>query len=131
MPLAPGTGVRQFNVYNPGTECCGLSLKLSGRVSNPVMFLNETNGTQCIIRSLPTNNLILSVDGDTGMCMVLYNILATTGEPAFAYHDRGFIRLETELNNIRIMEQNASGNWQAPSTLVLNTINIDYKPRIL
>jgi len=131
MPAAPTTLGQYFNVYNPGTEPCGMNLRISGSVNNPIMFLNETNTTRCIIRSLPTSNVILDIDADIGMSKVFASAQATTGEVAFAYHDRGFVRLEPGMNSIRIMEQNASGNWQARYSLSINSISVDYRPRIL
>ena len=131
MPAAPTTSGTSFNVYNPGTEPCGLDIRISGSTSNPIMFQNETNSTRCIIRDLPTNNVILDLDGDTGLSQVFINAAATTGEIAFSYHDRGFVRLEPGMNTIRILEQNASGNWGARSSLSLNSISVDYQPRVL
>lgn len=131
MPAAPTTSDVTFQVYNPGTEECGMSMKLVGTCDHPIEFLNETNRTRCIIRELPSNNLILEIDGDTGNFRVRLNDAATTYDNGFAYHDRGIVRLDPLMNSIRIMEQNDNGGWTAPSTLNLSRIEVDYRPRIL
>ena len=131
MPAAPTTSGTSFNVYNPGTEPCGLVLRLSGSTSNPIMFQNDENATRCILSDLPSNNLILEVDGDHGVCKTYISAMATEGEISFAYHDRGYVRLEPGMNTIYILEQNASGNWGARSSLSLNSISVDYQPRLL
>ena len=131
MPAAPTISSTGFNVYNPGTEVCGLSIKLSGSASNPIRFFNSTNKTQCVFSSLPANGLIVDIDGDTGFVKTYAGLTPNTYENGFAYHDHGVVRLESGLNTISIEEQNAQGNWVTPSTLSLESIIIDYKPRLL
>ena len=131
MPPAPTTSSRSFTVYNPGTEDCGLTLKLAGSASNPIEFLNTTNKTRCIIRAFPTNGLILDINGDTGKVKTYVSTSPNMYDNGYAYHDRGHIRLDPGSNAISIMEQNASGNWVTPTTLSLSSIAIDYSPRIL
>ena len=137
MPAAPTTASRTFSVYNPGREACGLTIKLSGSTSNPIEFLNETNSTRCIIRQLPTNNLILDLNGDSGVIKVYVQSGSgshsnpTNYDYGYAYHDRGMVRLDPGMNSIRIMEKNSSGSWVTPTTLNLTSISIDYSPRIL
>lgn len=89
MPALPTTSSTTFNIYNPGTECCGLSIEVSGSTSNPFRFFNETNGTMCIFGSLPTSNLHVRIDGDTG-----YVSMAANGSNGYAYHDKGVVRIE-------------------------------------
>ena len=131
MPAAPTTSSRTFDVYNPGREACGLQIIVSGTVSNPIEFLNETNKTRCIIQSLPTSNLRLDINGDTGVIKTYVAGQEAYADRGYAYHDRGFVRLEPGTNSIRIMEQNSSGNWVTPTTLSLTSIGVDYAPRIL
>ena len=88
MPSAPSTSSTTFNVYNPGTEDCGLIIDIKGSATNPIRFYNNANKTQCVIGSLPAGNLRLTLDGDTG-----YVSVGNNGENGFAYHDRGFVRL--------------------------------------
>lgn len=131
MPAAPATTATSFEVYNPGTEQCGLSLKLVGSTDNPIEFLNETNGTRCILRDLPSSGLILEVDGNTGKLRVRLNDVTEEYDNGFAYHDHGIVRLEPMGNTIRILEQTESGGWSGRNTLNLTRLEIDYSPRIL
>ena len=207
MPQLPTTASRSFSVYNAGTEPCGLTIRLSGTCSRPIRFINDHNGTCCVISSLPVNNAILDIDGDTGM-VTTYASGSSSRENGFAYHDYGIIKLDpcqrfgnvqytavengtgytitpedfivTEdilggsavlspttrsgritsvdenanafvcasvtgtgtlnltgkmsirvFNYIHIQEKNNSGNWITPTTLSLNSIEIDYKPSLL
>lgn len=131
MPAAPTTASRTFNVYNPGREVCGLNIQMSGTVSNPVEFLNETNGSRCIIQRLPTNNLVLDIDSDYATIYTHPAGTAANSELGYVYHDRGYVSLNPGTNSIRIMEQNNSGSWVTPTTLQLTSLSIDYRPRIL
>lgn len=131
MPAAPTTSGSRFDVYNPGREVCGLTIRLRGTTSNPIMFINTDNDTSCVIRTLPTSNLTLDIDGDTGMVKVYQGIYANAYESGFAYHDRGIVRLNPGLNTINILERNNSGGWSSRNTLSLTYIEIDYQPRIL
>ena len=126
MPAAPTTSSRTFNVYNPGREVCGLSMYLSGSTSNPIEFLNSTNGSRCIIQSLPRTSLVLDINAETGMITT-----HTNGSTANAYHDRGYLSLNPGLNQIQILEKNSAGSWVTPTTLTLTRIGIDYAPRVL
>ncbi len=92
MPAAPTTSDTSFDIYNPGTEVCGLSIEVSGTTSNPFRFFNNTNGTFCEFNSLPSG-LRLAINGDTGYVDVH---LANTSlrENGFAYHNKGVVRLE-------------------------------------
>ena len=130
MPESPSVLDRTFNVYNPGRETCGLSLKLSGSVSNPIEFLNTTNKTRCIINDLPPQGLNLEVDGDTGKVMVYTQSSKPVKELAYSYHDRGIVRLEPGMNTINILEKN-NNSWVTPTSLSLSRIEIDYAPRVL
>ena len=92
MPSAPSTSSTTFDVYNPGTEECGLSIELSGSASNPVRFYNNANGTQCVIGSFPTSNIHLKINGDTG-----YVSVGAYDENGYAYHDKGFVKLSPNI----------------------------------
>lgn len=131
MPAAPTTSSRTFNVYNPGREVCGLSIAMSGTVEHPIEFLNTDNQTRCIFQSLPTNDLKVAINGDTGKVITYVANDIINAENGYAYHDRGVIRLNPGMNTIMIMEKNDNGNWVTPTTLALTSIAIDYSPRIL
>lgn len=90
MPAAPTTTDTVFNVYNPGTEDCGLSIEVAGSTTNKFRFYNESNGTECVFGSLPTNSTHVRVDGETGYVGVGNGGASGNG---YAYHDRGVIRL--------------------------------------
>lgn len=94
MPPAPTTSSTSFDVYNPGTESCGLSLVLAGTAQRTFRFLNNRNQTSCIIRELPTNNMRLDLNGDTGMVKTYIGNASSNYNNGFAYHDRGFVRLD-------------------------------------
>lgn len=132
MPAAPTTSGTSFDVYNPGTEQCGLKIALKGSCSNAIRFFNERNNTRCVISSLPTSPIELRINGDTGLVTVYSSGIEENG---FAHHDYGFIRLEpdvgTSKNHIVIQEKNSQGNWVTPTTLSLTSISIDYDPRLL
>lgn len=130
MPAAPTTSSRSFQVYNPGREVCGMSISVSGSVSHPIEFLNTTNSTSCVLQSLPSSSLILEINGETGL-VTTHTSGSTSYEYGFAYHDRGYVKLNPGYNTIQILEQNNSGGWVTPTTLTLTSIAIDYAPRIL
>lgn len=93
MPDAPTTSSTAFDIYNPGTEDCGLTIDIYGSTSNPFRFYNDANGTYCIINSLPTtsgNHLI--INGDTGN-VAEYHPPFTGHTTNFVYHDKGFVTL--------------------------------------
>ena len=131
MPPDPTTSSTSFDVYNPGREACGLTIRISGSTSNPIEFLNTTNKTRCILESLPTNNLILDVDADYGVISTYVASNPNNKDFGYAYHDRGFVRLDPGLNHIDIMEKTTGGSWTSPTTLSMNSIEIDYAPRVL
>ena len=92
MPEAPTVADTEFDIYNPGTEVCGLSIEVAGTTSNPFRFFNETNGTFCEFNSLPTS-LRLAINGDTGFVDV--HVAGTSMlDNGFAYHEKGVVRLE-------------------------------------
>ena len=95
MPAAPTTSTRTFYVYNPGTENCGMIIKVSGTASKPIRFFNQRNGTMCVINTLPSSGLILDLNGDTGMVKV-YTSGSSSFSNGFAYHDYGMVRLNPD-----------------------------------
>ena len=209
MPAAPETNRISFMVYNPGTERCGMTLRVSGSASHPIMFANQTNNTMCVINEFPSNNLIVDVDGETGLVTTYLASNPSNKDNGFAYHDRGVIRLEpnetrtdipytylgpngtlkmirltgyemdsrliggrilfnnstgliahvqsvnqasqyancvlegigtlpqfgtsvvSTMNNIQILENQGGNSWGSPTTLSLNSIEIDYLPKML
>ena len=90
MPDAPSTSSRDFYIYNPGTEECGMTIEVAGSTSNPVRFYNDRNGTICELESLPTNDVHLRVDGDTGYVEIRSGAAGANG---YAYHEKGVVRL--------------------------------------
>ena len=92
MPPEPTVNDTSFNVYNPGTEQCGLTIELAGTTTNPIRFYNESNGTKCEFGSLPTNNLRVCINGDSGYVST-YAAGSSSTANGFAYHDRGVVRL--------------------------------------
>lgn len=110
MPAPPTVDSRSFMVYNPGTECCGLDLKIAGSASNPIRFINKRNGSNCVISSFPETGL-LEIHGDTAFVAYKLNEVSTTLDNGFAYHDKGFVRLEPCETNTGVSytaEQNGS-----------------------
>lgn len=92
MPPLPTTSSTSFDIYNPGTETCGLSIRIQGSTENPFRFFNETNSTMCEFNSLPPGDAYISVDGESGY--VLTYIDEAYPENGYAYHDKGIVRLE-------------------------------------
>ena len=88
MPSEPTTSSRSFEVYNPGTEECGLSIDISGSVSHPIRFFNDANRTECILNALPAGNARLYINGETG-----YVYLVANNANGFLYHEHGFVKL--------------------------------------
>ena len=100
MPAEPTATDTAFEIYNPGTEACGLSMELEGSCDNAFRFFNEQNGTYCEFNSLPSG-LRISVDGDTGY---IGTYLAGTSmkDNGFAYHNSGVVRLEPNMQKAGI-----------------------------
>lgn len=92
MPAAPSTSSTVFDVYNPGTESCGLTIALSGSTGNPIRFVNDANNTVCEFGSLPPAGTYVKIDGDTGYVMTYVSAASTYN--GYAYHDKGIVRLE-------------------------------------
>lgn len=101
MPAVPTTSDTRFDVYNPGTEECGLSIELSGSTSNPIRFFNETNGTFCEFSSLPANNLHVAIDGETGYVSTFVGG-ASSYENGYAYHDKGVVKLSPNVGSSEV-----------------------------
>lgn len=93
MPPEPTTSDTAFDIYNPGTEECGLSIDISGTTSNPIRFYNEANGTYCSFCSLPSSGLHVQINGDTGM-VIAYEDGSSEYENGYGYHDKGIVKLE-------------------------------------
>lgn len=97
MPAAPTTSSTVFDVYNPGTENCGLTIRVSGSCSNPIRFYNDRNNTECVINALPSNGLILDLNGDTGLVIDYASSSPSNFSNGFAYHDYGMVRLQPDM----------------------------------
>lgn len=111
MPSAPTTSSTSFDVYNPGTEECGLSIEIGGSTSNPIRFYNNRNMTSCEIKSLPSNNVSLHIDGETGFVAVL-SAGSTTYENGFQYHNKGYVKLTPDrgYSDIRYVYNGLNGS---------------------
>lgn len=107
MPDDPTPDDISFEVYNPGTETCGLSIEIAGSTSNPIRFRNETNGTFCEFKSLPDNGQTLCIDGETGL---VYTVLNNGMRISFNYHDKGVVRLEPNEGGSHIQYINGSAS---------------------
>ena len=90
-----------FEVYNPGTEACGLSIEIGGSTINPIRFYNTTNDTFCIFNDLPhieekgaVSSGYIGINGDTGL---VYWSDGGYQYPDFSYHDKGVVRLEPNI----------------------------------
>lgn len=123
MPSEPTTSDTMFSVYNPGTEECGLTIEVGGSASNPIRFFNDNTKTECIIESLPTNNLLLTLDGDTG-----YVSVGMSGENGFAYHDKGFIKLAPNIKYYNA-DYVYAGTDGTKFTIYLPNIHVDKSMR--
>ena len=125
MPADPTTSSTAFDIYNPGTEECGLTIDLAGTTSNPIRFFNELNGTFCVFESLPSNSLHVRIDGDTGF-VATYMSGSTTYENGFAYHDKGVVRLSPNMgySNMAFTYGGLNGNTY---TIIPDDIQIDTK----
>lgn len=93
MPQPPTTSSTSFSVYNPGTESCGMTIRISGTSTNPFRFRNTRNGTVCEFNSIPSSGLILDIDGDTGL-IETYTSITGGHENGFAFHNHGIVRLD-------------------------------------
>lgn len=102
MPSAPSVSATAFDVYNPGTQPCGLSIMVSGSASNPIRFFNPRNKTQCVISSLPENDLILDINGETGYVKTYIAQMENNSENGYAFHDYGVVRLEPDTTDFGI-----------------------------
>ena len=131
MPAAPTTSSTSFQVYNPGTEKCGLRIKVGGTATKTFRFFNTTNKSRCVLTGLPSSSLVLDIRGDTGLITTHAAGSEANQEKNWAYHDGGFISLDPGLNSISIEEKTTSNTWVTPTGLTLNHISIDYAPRIL
>lgn len=131
MPAAPTTSSYSFEVYNPGTEECGLRIKIGGTATRTFRLFNNANKTRCVLTGLPATNRVLDIRGDTGLITVHAPSSVTNEKQNWSYHDSGFIFLSPGTNAIDIEEKTEQGTWVTPTGLSLNNISIDYEPRIL
>ena len=122
MPEAPSTSKNAFDIYNPGTEDCGLSIEISGTTSNPIRFINNQNSTFCEFSSLPSGNLHVRIDGDTGYVSTLIGG-ASSGENGYAYHEKGVVKLSPNVgfSNIQFVYNGLNGTTY---TFTLNGVNV-------
>lgn len=96
MPAAPTPDAETFMVYNPGTEKCGLILKLGGETGKKtVTFTNEATAQKCTVTGLTdvlTTDSSMWVEVDGERMQTRYGGAATS-EINYLYHDDGYITL--------------------------------------
>lgn len=119
MPSVPSTSSRSFLMYNPGTETCETLIRIGGSVgSGGLTIMNQTNGTECKILSLPSSGY-LEIDSFHGA------IVHVNGESRtlnFEYHDEGYMNLAPygrKLNDV--VATTTSGS----STVTLDNCKVD------
>ena len=93
MPAVPTVDDTSFDIYNPGTEACGLTIELEGSTDNPIRFFNDNNKSFCAFEGLPGNNMHIMIDGETGF---VSTFISGSSEPenGYPYHDKGVVRLD-------------------------------------
>lgn len=96
MPAAPAVSARSFNIYNPGTQACGVTFRLAGTAANGLTITNKTNNTVCKLRGLPPAGTLV-INSDNGLITVEDGSLS---EISFVYHSTGYVTLapNDELN---------------------------------
>ena len=104
MPAAPTTSSTEFLVYNCGTEKCDTQIIIGGTAANGLTLTNQTNGTKCVLTSLPASGN-LTIDSFVGTVRTSVGI-------NYAYHDKGFIRLDP------CAAIDVSASWSASSNII-------------
>ena len=89
------TSAHSFILHNPGTEFAPLSITASGSAGLGVIIRNKTTNQECKIVAMDkphTSNVqkFVYIDGLNGSTSL---IGGASPEPAFLYHDSGFIQL--------------------------------------
>lgn len=87
-----------YLMYNPGTENAHCAIEIAGTVNDGLNIANETTNQTCGFKALSTAvtttaNKHLVVDGINGKSLLVPDDGSTAGEPAFLYHDGGFVEL--------------------------------------
>lgn len=96
MPASPLASENSFLVYNPGSEKCGLTLRVAGEANGgKVTFANEATGQKCTL-----SGFTASVTSDVGKWIEVNGETlqvklkgAATAEAGYIYHDDGYIFL--------------------------------------
>ena len=102
------TALGNHLIYNPGTEACPLRITLAGSAPNGLTITNYSTGDVCTILSLPENDALV-IDGYTGLVA-----LNSNHNPAFSYHDDGYIHLTSCVPYHR----NVEISWTQGSTAI-------------
>lgn len=95
MSFSNVRAARTFLLHNPGTEYAPLSITASGNVGLGVIIRNNTTKQECKIVAMDkahTSNIqrYVYIDGINGCTSLIGGV---NPEPAFLYHDSGFIYL--------------------------------------
>ena len=87
-----------YLMYNPGTENAHCAIEIAGAVNDGLYIENLSTNQRCGFKALSlavTTNAgkYLVVDGINGKTILVPENGSAPGEPAFLYHDGGFIEL--------------------------------------
>lgn len=93
MPPAPTASSTSFIVYNCGTEDANTLIRIGGTAANGLTITNYTNGTKCVLTSLPPSDYI-EIDSSKGTVKYAGNL-------EYSYHSDGFIKLASYLPDIK------------------------------
>lgn len=114
MPAVPTTSSTNFLMYNCGTQRCATVFRVSGTANAGLTITNNTNGTSCVLTSLPSTGY-LEIDGRYGSIKWVHG---NNEDFAFNYHVSGFISLVPYMG----CEEDLVVNYTSGSTSVTRLI---------
>ena len=91
MPPLPSPTDTSCLLYNCGTQPCDTVIEVCGRAPSGLTIRNISNGTSCVITTLPASGTIV-IDGELGKTTFVNNGIESE---AFEYHDEGYITLDS------------------------------------
>ena len=126
MPPAPQAASQSFQVYNPGTENTGLTIRVAGDASNGLTMTNTANGQ--VLKMQPFTGAITNTVGkwfeiDSEHRQVWLKGAASQ-EMAFEYHDEGYIHQLPSMpyyGNIRVSYSSGSNTIMFSSPFVADS----------
>ena len=98
MPEVPDENSTDFLMYNPGTQTCDTLIQIGGS-GEDITIENATNGTKCVLNSLPSEGY-LEIDSRLG---VVNWVHGDQKDKFFEYHNEGYMTLASYLpraNNV-------------------------------